>query len=267
MLNPNYPKVSIENDCPYMIDSGAFQDVKGIRKTYADALSRQLNLESRIGRMCESLVSYDRLVDEQIAGNGEQVKKRVDEETGNQYVEETVNAARFLAEHEHELYPRKLVMSCQGVTVDQYMQCAEDIIDIMWNCHHKHIFGIGGFCILSKSKQYKVDYLQIIDHLFPMLSDSGIDKVHIFGMSVFDVLIRTEQAANKWGIDVTYDTSSAEINSVFGRVFCPESAQIKNVWNKDEKYSLYHPTNIAHLNILNITQFWENYSKILDNGE
>lgn len=71
-LNPYY-KVTLDprSEVSYILDSGAFQDVRSEhRLTFAQALDRQLSFESSVGRRAEAIVSYDRLVDEQIGDAG-----------------------------------------------------------------------------------------------------------------------------------------------------------------------------------------------------
>lgn len=62
-LNPYY-KVKLLPGCDvsYILDSGAFQDVRGERLSFADALRRQLGFEETVGRPAYAVVSYDRLV-------------------------------------------------------------------------------------------------------------------------------------------------------------------------------------------------------------
>ena len=257
MLNPNYPQVSVPKDYPYMLDSGAFQDVATEnRLSFKDALSRQLEFEKLIGTEAEALVSYDRLIDEQVE-NGKQFKCRVDHRTGEEYVEETIKAAEYLA---HAMPDRTLVLSNQGTTVEQYVNCVEHVLEY---AKPKDIIGIGGFCILSKNKKYREDYLNILKLILPKISQNGIKRIHIFGMSVFEVLIRTELMCREYGIQPSYDTSSTELNSVFGRVFDPYDGKIHNVFTKEEKHNGYEPASLSLLNIKNVTDFWHNMDVML----
>jgi len=61
---------------------------------------------------------------------------------------------------------------------------------------------------LSKSKKYEEEFYKVIQEGFPMIRDRGIKRVHIFGMSVFRVLIQTDIYARMNGIECSYDTSS-----------------------------------------------------------
>lgn len=256
MMNPNYSQVSVPVGYPYMLDSGAFQDVATEKRlSFKDALDRQLLFEKKMGSQAESIVSYDRLIDEQVE-NGKQFKCRVDTATGEQYVEETIQAAEYLA---HALPDRQLVLSNQGTTVDQYVTCVENILRV---AKPTDIIGIGGFCILSKSKKYKEDYFAIMKLILPKIKEKGVSRIHIFGMSVFEVLIRTEIMCAEYGISPSYDTSSTELNSVFGRVFDPIDGMIHNVFKKEEKHNGYEPAGLSLLNIKNVTDFWHNMDMI-----
>jgi len=255
MVNPLYPNVTIPDKINYIVDSGAFQDVKTeSRLTFSAALDRQLKFIKKIGYPAEAIVSYDRLVDEQVK-DGQQIKERVSEDVGWEYVEETIKAAEYLNKERGRIQSN-LILSNQGTTVKQYVQCVENILDIS---NEGDIIGIGGFCIMRQNKQYKQDYLNILKEILPKISEKT-DRIHIFGMSIFDILIRTEIMAAKYGIDCSYDTSSAEVNSVFGRVFNPEQAQLTQVFDRNEKYNLFHPAVLSELNIQNITDFWTNYN-------
>lgn len=128
-LNPMY-KATLSVPCEYILDSGAFQDVKGDRLTYAQALDRQLDYEKDVGQQAHAIVSYDRLVDEQKSETGSQFKARVCEDVGEEYVEDTIKASEYLVSQRGRLGNRHLILSCQGTTVEQYLQCLDNIMDI-----------------------------------------------------------------------------------------------------------------------------------------
>lgn len=86
--------------------------------------------------------------------------------------------------------------------------------------------------------------------------------MHIFGMGVFRVLIRTQIYAKQYGIELSYDTSSAEVNATMGRVFNPMDGQLQQIWGKEEKYTEYHPCDIARMNIRLIDGFWREVNRL-----
>lgn len=255
-LNPYY-KVSLKTPehVNYILDSGAFQNVSAqSRLTPEGALQRQIDFEKAIGRKAEAIVSYDRLVDEQ-ARDGVQIKERVSESLGKEYVEETIEAAKFLCSQRDRLEGRRLVLSCQGATASQYMGCLKAILDI---ASPRDIVGLGGFCILYKSARYEAEFYEVINKGLPLIREAGIERVHIFGMSVFRVLVQADLYARRLGIDLSYDTSSPEINSVFGKCFDPLEGQMASVFSKIHKMDGYIPTELAMFNVRMIADFWEN---------
>lgn len=245
-----------------MIDSGAFQDVGAeSRITPEEALRRQLEFERTVtpdGRPAYAIVSYDRLVDEQTS-DGKQIKSRVTEEEGADYVRETVEAARFLASRRDQLAPRKLILSCQGTTVPQYMDCVRQVLQV---AKSGDIIGLGGFCIISRSKDVEAQFYGVIDQAFPAIASAGISRVHIFGVGIMRVLIRAETLARKYGIECSYDTSSYEVNAVFGRVFDPAAGQLSRVFEKADKGKAYRPAELAHFNIRMVRAFWDGFAEM-----
>lgn len=259
-LNPYYPvKLTPGKRVRYVLDSGAFQDVRSEQRlSFEDALNRQLMFEKNVGRRAEALVSYDRLVDEQINDTG-QFKKRVDSSTGSEYVEETIRAAEFLSSKRHGLGQRKLILSCQGTSTEQYLQCIESILDF---AEPEDIIGFGGFCILSKSKTYEKEFYEVISKAFPMIRDAGISRIHIFGMGVFRVLVQTDIFARMNGIECSYDTSAPEMNAVFGKSFNPIEGQMNKVFNKIHKNNGYVSADLALFNVKMITNYWKNMEEM-----
>lgn len=257
-LNPYY-NTTLKKYCRvnYILDSGAFQDVKTEnRLTPENALIRQLNFEKKVGRKAEAIVSYDRLVDEQIE-DGVQFKERVSVSLGKEYVEETIESAKYLCSQRKRLSGRKLVLSCQGATAPQYMECLKAILDI---AEPEDIIGFGGFCILSKSTKYETEFYEVVNKGFPLIHENGNNRVHIFGMGVFRVLVQADIYARMNGIECSYDTSSPELNSVFGKSFNPIEGQMAAVFSKIHKMEGYIPADLALFNVKMITDYWEQIS-------
>lgn len=258
-LNPYYKVHLTEGaDVRYLLDSGAFQDVKGNRMSYEDALERQLKFEKTVGRQAYAIVSYDYLVDEQMI-DGKQTKRRVSKEIGEKYVEHTLEAAEYLVSRRDELGDRKLVLSCQGSDTDQYLDCLEQVIAL---AKPGDIIGLGGYCILSKSKSYEEQYYSVLREGFPMIRDAGINRVHVFGMGVFRALVQTDVFGRMNGIDCSYDTSAAEVNAVFGNSFNPVHAQMSKVFDKIHKNRGYYSADLAMLNVRLINNYWEEVGRM-----
>jgi len=261
-VNPLYPVKFVDDHVFHfnnkvIIDSGAFQDVKDSQRlSFMEALQRQFDFQKNCNISADAIVSYDRLVDEQIH-EGKQFKKRVSEEVGKRYVEETIQAAEFLSEYikKHSIN-KDLILSCQGTTLEQYQYCIERVSNM---ARKRDIIGLGGFCIISRSKEYEEQFYKVIEWAFPYLHSKGLTKVHIFGVGIFKILIRAEILAIKYGINLSYDTSSAEISGVMGRVFDPSSLTMTHIFEKYEKNIEYKPRNLAYINIKSINDFWENF--------
>ena len=261
-INPYYKVTVRGKSTKFIIDSGAFQDVGNeTRLTFEKALKRQLEFEKTVtkdSRPAEAIVSYDRLVDEQMGESG-QFKARVSAEESITYVKETIDAAKFLVSKREELKPRRLILSCQGTTVDQYLDCLREILDI---ASPEDIIGFGGFCIISKNREYEKQFYEVVYRGFPMIREKGIIRVHIFGVGMFRSLIQAEICAQLNGIVCSYDTSSCEINSVYGKVFDPLNAMLVSVYQKEQKKNGYVPAELAEFNVKSILQFWKHFSQL-----
>ena len=253
-LNPYYRvKLTPGYEVNYILDSGAFQDVKGIRLTFADALKRQLNFENVVGHPAYAIVSYDHLVDDQMV-DGIQTKVRVDKDTGQQYVNETIEAAEYLDSKRADLGKRKLILSCQGSNVEQYLDCIDSVLEI---AKPGDIIGFGGFCILCKNKLYEEEVYRVVTKGIPKIRDAGIDKVHIFGMGVFRALVQADIFARMHDVECSYDTSAAEMNAVFGKSFNPIEGQMSKVFGKCHKNMGYRSSDLAMFNVSLILDYWD----------
>lgn len=259
-VNPYYP-VSVMEGTRLLIDSGAFQDVgEDTRLSFEDALKRQLALEERIGIQAEAIVSYDRLVDEQLE-DGKQIKRRATEEEGEACVRETIEAAKYLASQREGLAPRKLILSCQGTTTEQYLRCIREVLQV---ARPGDIIGLGGFCIISKSKEAEAQFYEVIRKGFPLIASADIDRVHIFGVGIFRALIQAETVAKAHGITCSYDTSGYEVSAVFGKVLDPIKGQITQVYDKAQKSREYIPAELAKFNIGMVAEYWRRFDRMLE---
>lgn len=264
-LNPYY-KCNLVCDQKYLLDSGAFQDVrKENRLTFDKALGRQLDFEKKVGMLAYEIVSYDWLVDEQME-NGIQIKKRVSSMDSEQYVDETIKAAKYLSDRRESLSPRKLVLSNQGTTTKEYLGCLEQILDF---AHTDDVIGFGGFCIVSQQRKYENQFYQVIDKAFPMIAEKGVKRAHIFGVGLFRVLINAENLARKYGIELSYDTSAYTFSSVNGRVLNPVELEMSYVFTKKQKMSGYNPDVLSMFNTQSVHNFWKRWGEmeLLDSFE
>lgn len=265
-VNPKYPVEVARSDALVLLDSGAFQDVaKDTRLTPAQALKRQLDCERRCGFVAEKIVSYDRLIDEQLDENGKQVKRRWDVAHADDAVEETVLAAKFLASVRSDLAPRRLVLSCQGVTVDQYVGCAKRILD---EIDPSDVFGYGGFCIIGQRRHsisadgitYPAQFIRTVEQTAPLLAEAGVKDAHVFGVLLLDALREATAILRRYGIELSTDSSSVERNSVIeGKVWNGDAGfrgngKLGREWKwtgaeGDPPPGYWHPNILAHENI------------------
>lgn len=268
-LNPSYPVTlgAGASRLSVMLDSGAFQDLQTHeRLSYQGALDRQLNFEDKQDFFANYLVSYDRIVDESPTIQGVRKKRRVDEQTADRYVEETINAAKFLADQREDLAPRRLILSNQGVSPDQYIDCIKEVLRF---AEPSDVIGLGGFCIIGQVPRFVPDYFEVLQRAIPLIKKKRIRRVHIFGVGVFKLLVKTHVMCSQAGIVPSYDTSSLELNAVFGRTLQPDihnigpaGVHLTNVFSKEDKYRLYHPCDWALLNIKVVNQFWKELNKL-----
>jgi hypothetical protein len=263
-LNPKY-KVTLK--CPpkrvnVLLDSGAFQDIEeDERLSFKDALARQLTYEESVGFVSKFIVSYDRIVDESPTVQGKRLKRRVSEARAERYVKETIDAAKYISDERTELTPRRLVLSNQGTTPEQYVDCVKETLRFS---EPEDVIGLGGFCIIGQVPRYVDDYFQVLGKVLPLMKRRGITRIHMFGVGVFKVLVKTHVMCHKYGITPSYDTSSPEFNAVFGKVFTPDTENVgpagvhlRKVFAKEDKYELYHPRDWAMMNIEMVNLFWE----------
>jgi hypothetical protein len=271
-----------------LLDSGAFQDVKlDQRLNFKEALNRQLQFENSQSFVSEMIVSYDHLVDEKNDEQLGRIKQRVSYEEACDFVEETIDAAKFLTDQRENLLPRKLVLSNQGVTVSQYIECLKEVLSFS---QEDDVIGFGGWCIVGRIPSLKKDYYAVLEEALPLMRAKGIRRLHLFGIGSFDVLVRSHFLSRSFGIEPSYDTSSYEFRGLFGEVANPsevvsplgavqesyslcnneidssmqrlEKMKLSKTFSKDDKYSLYPPVDLAEFNIKLITYFWREINKI-----
>jgi hypothetical protein len=287
-LNPaRRRRVKVMEGTNVLLDSGAFQDVKSDQRlSFEAALDRQLQFERDQGFISEMIVSYDHLVDEKNDEQLGRIKQRAPYDDACQFVEETIDAAKFLVDHRNDLRPRKLILSNQGVTVPQYVECVKEILSFS---EEQDVIGFGGFCITGRKPSLKKDYYAVLEETLPLIRAKGIRRLHLFGIGSFDVLVRTHFLCKSYGIEPSYDTSSYEFRGLFGEVanpsevvspigdsreMCPlcnkaadlpdrlEKMKLTKTFFKEDKYSLYPPVDLALFNIKLVSFFWNELNKV-----
>jgi hypothetical protein len=192
-----------------LLDSGAFSDPWSKRLSPEQALERQLIWEHKASQLwsqhwqCFGLVSYDLLIDEVWTGT-ERQKQRWTVKQADHAVAVTVDAANYLADQRQRLWPRNLILSCQGVDAIQYRECVVDILKIAtpddW-------IGLGGWCILGRQISWMPEFFVTCYEVLPLISTAGIKHVHIFGVLYLPALGGLLWLCDQYNLVVSTDST------------------------------------------------------------
>ncbi|KAF6630647.1 hypothetical protein H6F38_14565 [Paenibacillus sp. EKM208P] len=229
-LNPKYKGITIKNpDTKILMDSGAFQDTdKDKRISVEEALERQLKLEKKIDMVSERIVAYDHI--------------------GN--VEDTIMANNYLVSRREELRPRQLVLMIQGATIKDYIYC---LIETLKVASPEDCIGLGGVAMSGRVNDIKFKLLDAIKIGLPIICNSKVKDVHIFGVGTFNVLKEVAYIKDVIGmagvdteqLNISCDTSSFEIMSTMGSVIDEVQEKWVKVYSKQQKYIDYHPADLT----------------------
>lgn len=214
------------------MDSGAFQDTeKGKRLSVEEALKKQMDFESRLGRVSHRIVAYDYIGDR----------------------EQTMVANRYLASQRDRLHPRQIVLMVQGQTIEEYIRCLKEVIDIaqVGDC-----IGYGGVAVSGRNRTVRRKLVEAVMIGFPAIYSKGIRDIHIFGVGTFGVLQEVSDAIKilrmlypMEDLSVSCDTSSFEVGAVMGRVVDVENKTVIYTYTASQKLTDYHPAELALSNI------------------
>jgi hypothetical protein len=203
-----------------LLDSGAFSDgielvngevVRNHRLSFEDALQRQIGhaYKYHYAPLVESVVSYDLLIDETWQ-DGERSKIRWSADAAEYAVKETVKAAAFLSTQRRRIdrafgHHVRLVLSAQGVDVEQYARCAEALVTYM---KPGDIFGLGGWCITGLMRHIMLPAAAaILPGVFEVLGRAGVKRVHVFGVVIPKLLGFLLYLCRMHGIELSTDSS------------------------------------------------------------
>lgn len=254
MLNPKYPAYDIDGAIDVDIDSGAFQELKN-RKPLGIALKRQILFKRRLDlsnvKRCVCF-TYDQMkgVDEQII-NGRKVKLRGTMGSAQPAIDATLHAARYWNAN-RDAINGPIGFVCQGINPDQYINdCALPMLELFKDAD---VFGFGGFCIIGRVPSLKPVFVETFSRMMEILYRKGIEYAHIMGVCVADMIGFATLEAVKWGIKVSTDSSSPEVNgAAFGKRFINESWI--PIYQPDQKFFDYHPCDLALQNIKDYHQW------------
>lgn len=195
-----------------LLDSGAFTDGPADRRTPAQALARQLDWERRAAWrsgmptwQARALVSYDRLIDETWLADGTRHKRRWSVAAAERAVEETVDAASYLASQREALAPRRLVLSCQGVDAAQYLAATRAVLAY---ATPEDWLGLGGWCILGRYKSWLPTFWAALWRVVPEIAAANVRHMHIFGVLYLPALGGLLWLADRHGLTLSTDSSA-----------------------------------------------------------
>ncbi len=205
-------RVAVPSHVAVIQDSGAFCDSGEQRVCVEVALERQMQHAERYGyaKQISHRASYDLLIDEKWEG-GMRHKARWSEQDAETAVAVTVQAAAYLTRPRYGL---NAVLSAQGVSAQQYLRCAEQIVPLM---EEGDMFGLGGFCITGKlPAQIMPVFREVIALVIPFLGREGVKRVHIWGVCYAKALGELLWICDHYGIAVSTDSSGPSVKPVMG---------------------------------------------------
>ena len=203
-----------------LLDSGAFSDgielqngrvIKSNRLSFDHALQRQIGhaYKHHYAALVESIVSYDLLIDETWQ-DGDRSKIRWSVEAAEYAVNETIEAARYLASQRRRIdqvfgHHVNLVLSAQGVDTAQYVRCAEALVEMM---QPDDVFGLGGWCITGLMRHVMLPAAaQMLPPVFAVLAKARVKRVHVFGVTMPRMIGYLLYLSRLHGIALSTDSS------------------------------------------------------------
>ena len=205
--------VRVPADTAVIQDSGAFSDSWSTRLSFPAALDRQIAHaeQYRYAAQITHRASYDLLIDE-VWTDGNRFKRRWSVEEAERAVTETVQAARYIADHRKGLH---LIQSAQGVDAAQYLRCTEQVLDYIepgdW-------LGFGGWCIIGKMpKRMMPVFSETVTSVIPYAAQRGVKHIHIWGVIYPYALGELLWMCDQYGIEVSTDSAGPSRNPAFGQ--------------------------------------------------
>jgi len=202
-------------------DSGAFSDGgAGVRLTCEEALRRQESHAQRYGYADQiaARASYDLLIeekwseDEATGGLCRRGRRRWTEAAAEAAVEETVQAARFLAAHRNGI---PCVLSAQGVSPRHYLRCVQQIIPLMQDGDW---LGFGGWCVVGKfPAQMLPIFRETMALVIPFLGREGIRRAHLWGVIYAPALADLLWLCSQYQITLSTDSIGPQVRPALGR--------------------------------------------------
>lgn len=192
-------------------DSGAFSDGIKNRLSFSEAFDRQIKHAEKweYSKQIEARASYDLLIDE-MWDEGKRHKRRWSENDAWFAVNETVEAAAFLAKN----YSGKRIQSAQGVAPEQYLMCTHRILE---HTDTDDIFGLGGWCISGKMPSQMIPHFsRTIWLVVPIIAKAGIKRVHIWGVMDSEFLGKLLWLCDEFNLELSTDSAGPQMRPVMG---------------------------------------------------
>jgi hypothetical protein len=204
--------VSIPDDTMVLSDSGAFSDGPSSRLLHREAMERQLAHAEQYGYVdrLAGFASYDLLIDEKWT-DGMRSKRRWGESDAWAAVDETVGAARFLHERRHAI-PSRLVLSAQGVTANQYLECVQSIAPFF---RDGDALGLGGWCILGQRRSLMPIFRETVLEVIPAAA-TFTKSVHIWGVLYAPAIGELLWMCDQHGLKLSTDSSGPSVRPARG---------------------------------------------------
>lgn len=205
-------RVKLPEHTEIIQDSGAFSDGPGSRLSFQEALDRQEKHGQRYdydGQITHR-ASYDLLIDEKWQ-DGKRSKQRWTEAEAAAAVEETIQAARFMRQN----YSGPSVLSAQGVSPAQYLECVTRIVSLVRP--GIDILGLGGWCVSGIFPlQMRPVFNATMTRVIPFAAKSGVTAVHIWGVSDVTFLGPLLWLCDRYGLKLSTDSSAPQSRPVRG---------------------------------------------------
>lgn len=229
-----------------LLDSGAFSDKPEKRLSFAGALDRQFKWEDDSRRLwecpnwnVEAVASYDFLLIDEVWEAGARRKQRWPAEAGWSAVEVSIQAAEYITSRRESLQPRSIVLGCQGVTAQQYITCAAELLKLSkpgdW-------FGFGGRCILGRKPSLLQEHYITALAIVPMAAKAGLKRVHIYGVLYERALAPLAWLAHQYGLELSTDSSKPLLDFTRGN---PKKAGLRaDTWRGNVAWWIDHLAKI-----------------------
>lgn len=205
-------RVCIPSHSKVLQDGGPFCDGPEDRLEFSAALDRQLKHSDKY-KYTEQVThraSYDLLIDEKWE-SGIRYKKRWLENEAWDAVKETVQAAEYMSKN----YDGGRVLSAQGVSAKQYLECAMRVME--WFNPEQDIFGLGGWCIAGKMPlQIRPSFNLVMLSVIPFVAKADVKWVHVWGVTDVTFLGPLLWLCDQHNLKLSTDSSGPQVRPTRG---------------------------------------------------